>query len=148
MRVRADGIFSLFLLAVVSVFLIIAIGYPIRAAFGPLATGIPAAILLITQFVLNIRKKTVEGTGQYRHSVDEPSRRNYFNAIGWIIGLLGVTYLIGILITFPLFTLCYIKLNRWGWFLSIGLALGVFILLYGVFGYILQVPLYEGILFQ
>ncbi len=143
MKLRGSTIFSLFLLVIVLVFVIVSLGYTLNARFGPLAVGIPAAILLITVIVQDMKGTKIE-----RAHENDPPPRSYIIVTAWIAGLLIGTYLFGILVTFPLFTLAYIKAKGWRWLLSISIAAGVFVVLYGVFGLAFRVPLYKGIFLQ
>ena len=148
MKLKPLIVFELFLLALVAVFIVIAIGYPARARFGPLAVGIPAGILLCMQIVSDIKTKNETGTAGKEAVQSKGLGRRYIRVFAWIGGLLVIPYYFGILITFPLFTLAYIKLNGWRWSMAILMAAGVFMLLYGVFASILQVYLYPGIFLE
>ena len=147
MRLTGSTIFTFLLLALVTMFLVIGAGYSVRAAIGPVAVGIPAAILLVTQIVLDVRKRKAAEAAQLEVSEEKVVRRKYVIVIAWIAGLLVGTYLFGIIITFPLFTLINIRFNGWGWLLSVILAAGIFILLFGGFQLALGVQLYKGIFF-
>jgi hypothetical protein len=150
MKLKPPIIFALFLLTLVTVFIVIAIGYPARARFGPLAVGIPAGILLCMQILLDIKRKNETRTAE-QEAIEYRGLglgRSYIKIFAWIGGLLVIPYFFGILITFPLFTLAYIKLNGWRWSMAILMAAGVFVLLYGVFVLILQVYLYPGIFLE
>ena len=148
MKLKASTIFTVFLLTLVVVSIVTATGYPLRARVGPLAAGVPAAMLLIVQIVLDMRRKTKTDETETEIDADNGSFRSHITAAAWIAGLLAGTYLFGILITFTLFTLAYVKAAGWKWSLSIGLAAFVFVLLYGIFGLALQVPLHSGIFLE
>lgn len=148
MRWRGETFFSLFLLALALVFIVISLGYPVRAAFGPLAVGIPAAVLLVIQIMLDTKNDTGIRPRPIGTADDALPRRNYVITLSWIIGFPVATYFLGILLVFPLFTLAYVRANRWSWRLSICLAGGVFVLIYWVFGYLLRVSLYKGLVFR
>ncbi|MFC1905703.1 tripartite tricarboxylate transporter TctB family protein [Chloroflexota bacterium] len=66
---------------------------------------------------------------------------------GWIVGFLLGVYLVGFLITIPLFILSYLKTYAHGWLISIALAAVATGLIYAVFEVALQVRLFPGVIF-
>jgi hypothetical protein len=152
---------TVFLFAVILVFVITAAGYPFKAGIGGLAAGIPALILLVIVFIRdNIKGKTekTKSKEDIKSEEDIESKEqkervaltfhDYREIILWIVGLLILSFLFGMTIIFPLFTLAYIKVKGFSWRLSIIIAACVFVLIYVVYGILLKAPLYQGFIFE
>jgi hypothetical protein len=149
------NIFTIFLFVVILVFVIVAAGYPFKAGIGPLAAGIPALILLIIVFVLdNTRKKAEETKSKKEIRNKENLERaaftfsDYKGIIFWILGLLILSYLFGMILIFPLFTLIYIRVKGFSWRLSIIIAACVFVLMFVGYKILLQTPFHEGFIIE
>lgn len=131
-------------------FVIVGSTYSARSSIGPLSIGIPCAILLTIQIILENRKnrkpekKNLEDVGE---DTGEGKVQSYLSMILWSLGLLFCTFFFGIVITFPLFVFAYIRCRGISWVISLSVALGVFITIYGGFVFILKTQLYKGLLF-
>ncbi len=146
---------TVFLFAVILVFVIVAAGYPFNAGIGPLAAGIPALILLIIVFIRdNIRSKTEEIKSKEKIESKEGRETaaltfiDYREIILWIVGLLILSFLFGMTLIFPLFTLVYIKVKGFSWRLGIIIAACVFVLMFVGYGILLKSPLYQGFVIE
>ena len=146
---------TVFLFAVILVFVMVAAGYPFKAGIGPLAAGIPALILLMIIFILdNTRRKTEETKSKEEIRSKEESERamltfgDYKEIIFWILGLLILSFLFGMTLIFPLFALAYIKVKGFSWRLSIIIAACVFVLMFVGYGILLKSPLYQGFIVE
>ncbi|MBI2861155.1 MAG: tripartite tricarboxylate transporter TctB family protein [Chloroflexi bacterium] len=124
--------------------------YPQRAQFGPWLVGGVVIALALFQMVREVRQKSRPVLVDEDVVVEDRaiSGRSYAIVALWLTGLMLGTYLFGMLITFPLFVLAYVKSHRWGWLLAISMAAVIFGLLYGVFGILLKATLYRGIFFE
>mgnify|MGYP001218270512 CR=1 FL=1 len=65
----------------------------------------------------------------------------------WVIGVSVFIYLLGFIITIPLFVLAYMKTHGVKWLVSIISTILITLLVYGGFEYALRVTLYRGLLF-
>ena len=106
----------------------------------PLSVGGIGLVLSAWQLVAEIRRDGAEpvatalGGAEWRHLL-------------WFVLLLVVVLLVGFVPGAPLWVLAYL---RWGreesWRISLGLAALVLVLLWGLFGGLLGVQLFEGLL--
>lgn len=148
-------------------------GYPSAARLIPLATGIAAlgvgTFQLIGYFVPGLRALThgrdlvgvatpresaaltaVEGTPEQPMAAQQDTaheERRQWYAIFWAAGLLVGIYLLGFVITIPLYFLAYFLLQKpHRWKLAIASAVLMSVLAYVVFEQLLSIPLYNGII--
>jgi len=66
----------------------------------------------------------------------------------WFVGLIIAVYLIGFLISIPLFVLVYLKLHGCKWLTAIITSIVMITFIYFAFVKVLQVDLYNGIFFK
>lgn len=86
-------------------------------------------------------------------SEEEPGRASfnlgtYLPGIAWLLAILPMIYLVGYLITVPLYMFLYLKLHGERWPLCIAVTLLVSLVLYFAFIVALGIPFYEGLLFS
>lgn len=86
-------------------------------------------------------------------SEEEPGRASfnlgtYLPSIAWLLAILPMIYLVGYLITVPLYMFLYLKLHGERWPLCIAVTLLVSLVLYFAFIVALGIPFYEGLLFS
>lgn len=86
-------------------------------------------------------------------SEEEPGRASfnlgtYLPGIAWLLAILPMIYLVGYLITVPLYMFLYLKLHGERWLLCIAVTLLVSLVLYFAFIVALGIPFYEGLLFS
>ncbi len=86
-------------------------------------------------------------------SEEEPGRASfnlgtYLQSIAWLLAILPMIYLVGYLITVPLYMFLYLKLHGERWPLCIAVTLLVSLVLYFAFIVALGIPFYEGLLFS
>ena len=66
----------------------------------------------------------------------------------WLGFLISLIYLLGFLLTVPLFLFLFLKFQgKHSWFVSGVTSLAVLVFTYGLFGILLSVPFPEGLLF-
>ncbi|MFC1893577.1 tripartite tricarboxylate transporter TctB family protein [Chloroflexota bacterium] len=149
---RVNTVLTIIFLAFAMILIVVGLQYPFEVRAGPLLASVIALVLLVTELLKDfIRRERRETKGEEnpietKSAGVRGSARVYLRASTWILGLVIGTYLVGLVITFPLFTLAYLKTHRERWFLSIGVSLAILVLIYGIFGMVLRVPLYKGIL--
>ena len=141
---------SLLFSAVLLVFFIViclsSFGYPFEAGLFPWVIGIPTTVLMLIQFVKEIAKMR-HATEQKALSQKRPGDpRAYALTILSMACFLGMIYVLGFIISIPLYLFLYLKLNGFGWFRSAGLAAGTIILIYVIFSLAMRMPLYNGLL--
>jgi hypothetical protein len=128
---------------------VIAIDWPFKARLFPMAIGVPVFCMAAAEVVWGLlRPDARAGAMDFRFSGHLPGKvaaRRAGTAIGWMLGFLAGIALVGFPIAVPLVVFLYAKLQgREPWGLSLGLALGVWGLFYGVFDRLLHVPFPAG----
>ena len=99
------------------------------------------------------RKKKSVGEAEVTPTIKEApklkrSQLRYLSVVAWMAGLLVMIYLIGHLVSVPLFVLLYLKLHGERWLLTISVSLGALAVVYLGFIIALGRPLHEGLLFR
>ncbi|MFC1971630.1 tripartite tricarboxylate transporter TctB family protein [Chloroflexota bacterium] len=122
---------------------------------GALFPGVISILVFILAAIELVRDLTVKGKDEANQEVEGevgvlpgdrgnvPLRR-YFITFGWMAGLLLGIYLVGFLISIPLFIFPYLKLHGRGWLLSLALAAIATAVIFLVFVAALQVDLFPG----
>lgn len=128
---------------------VIAIGWPWKAALFPIAIGIPVFCMAVAEVVWGLISSAGRGdVPDFQLSEHVPSRtaiRRTLVAIAWMLGFFAAIVLAGFPLAVPLLVFCYVKLlGREGWGLSLGMALAVWGLFYGIFDRLLHLPFPAG----
>ena len=143
--------FTLVIFVLVCAGVVTARGWPAQARLFPLVVGLAAASMCAAQLFLDLFRVS---TGDAARVMDLEAERGVpghvvarraADIFGWILGLLTSIWVIGFLLTVPLFMWLYLALRgRAGWRLCLGYtALAVTVLL-GVFHYTLHIPWPQG----
>lgn len=146
MKLQASTYFLVFLI----VFAMVFIGYsltfpPPQAKMVGLFAGSMMLVLGVIQLVIEIRK-ALKSEG-----LPEPETvRIFWQRAGkltfWIGGFVLTTYLIGFLVSSPLFILAYLKTHQTRWPASIMVTIATTGLIYGLFEVLLERELWRGFL--
>ena len=153
MRLRPETLFSLALVVLFAWAVWEARNWPLQARLMPWVVGIPMTVLALAQLVADLR-----GVEQKRSGFEsefgeglEPAvvRRRVLTILGWIGGFFLLIHLVGFLIAVPLGTFLYLRVgSHESWRLSLLLSAIAAVLFYGIFGYGLNTPFPEGLLFS
>jgi len=153
--VRPSGraLFSLLLLGVGAFAVVSAWRWPFKAALFPLAVGIPLAVVAGAQLVLDLRGRG-EATGgpavdlQFGGDVPEDvARRRAGTLFAWIVGFVGLVWLVGFPIAVPVFMASYLLLqSATDWRVAAALTAAAWAFFYGVFQWALRLPFEAGLL--
>lgn len=163
---REELVFNLSLLAVVVLMLGMNFAYRPGARQVPMLTGIGTVGLLvaiIVQFFKSMARKDNSG-----HAAEPPPEKkipgleappeNDFAAspgkkrkeavvIIWLLLLTAASYLIGFLLAIPLYLFLFLFIFAGeSWKTSLGMAIGVFVVIYLVFVKVLNVEVFKGLL--
>ena len=117
--------------------------YPTKAAFVPLVIGIPGTVLCLIQLGVELR--------HLRDATAQPSKvrdvRGEWIMYGWLVGFVLGVILLGFFVAAPILLYSYLRFKAKAphWLAGL-IALGGLGLIYGVFGYALQVDLFDGLL--
>lgn len=153
-------IFDLIMALLVSVFFILTLTYNAKARFVPLIISTPvlaiawARVLGTVIATLRKAKRTEQAnmpestTAEEKAAVNEKQPwRKEMVAVGWIILLLAMVYLIGFIWTIPLFIFLSLRVRSHEPIkLSILISLGAWIFMYTLFGFLLKIQFANGYL--
>jgi hypothetical protein len=128
---------------------VIAMDWPLKAKLFPMAIGIPVFCMSAAEVLWGLlRPADRVGAMDFRLSEQMPPEiavRRTLVTIAWMLGFLAGIVLAGFPVAVPLLVLLYVKLQgREGWGLSVGMALAVWGLFYGVFDRLLHLPFPAG----
>ncbi len=143
-----DLIFSLIILIVVVWALIVSFRYPVKAMIFPVIALLFAFVLLCTVIIRNIfnldsKHKPDEAKNEGK---EEEFTIRHLGMGLWMVGIPLMLWLIGFMGTVILFPFLYLRFMKESWLLSIVLPLSCWIFFYVLFGLILSLPLYPGML--
>ena len=152
---RGEFILALFFLAFFVTLLLISMTYSPKARRLPLLVGIPGASLTAAQVIkeLNRRRgKTGEAKGVEPENAGAASQKGVdkrlLMMLGWLVLLIAMIWILGFLITIPVYTILFMKSLKESWRLSIIFAVAGFAVLYCLFVVVLNMELYPGLVFQ
>lgn len=164
---KAEIIFSLFLLLMFLTSVIIAISYDRQTRMFPLIIGVPGLILCVILFssyyiptvskrLTTIKQKEFFKANDKEEQEDDEKKKKEFKKVSlkelnitiWIIGLLIIIYILGFMITIPLFIFLFLKFReKENLIISILFSVSSWVVIYIMFILILKAQLYGGIFF-
>ena len=158
---RGQLILNLVFLAFFITLIMISMTYSPKARRMPLVVLIPGAVLAM---IVTIKDVTKKGSGPERREVitegeevedgelegtaAREHNKKMFVMFGWMALLVGMIWIVGFLVTIPVYTIMFMKSLKESWKLSIIFGVAGFIVLYFMFVYGLNMELYPGLLFQ
>jgi ABC-type sugar transport system permease subunit len=146
--------------AVISVGVIVsALRWPFKTALFPVIIGSCALILSLAELSMSVyettggrTKKKGQEAMDFKLSEDIPpavAKRRTWTAFGWIIGFFFLIVLFGFIIGIPLYVFLYIKFHgREKWLISILMTVGSWFFFWGLFIWLLDTPMPEGLVFR
>jgi hypothetical protein len=143
---RGNLIFTVALLLVSFLLLKASLLYPFKAKLFPLIVLVTVLTLLMIQtfreaFVL--KKKKPAETGK-----KDGFRSKHLAIFFWMLGTVLMLWILGFMGTVVLLPFLYLRYEKESWLLSICLSLGCGIFFYGLFGVLLKMRLYPGVIFE
>ena len=158
-RLNPGAIFTLIILAVFAFGVWDATEWAIQARLFPWVIGVPAIILCASQLLGDLfQRLRPEEMDDLRGAMDLPVDRSVpvsvvakraTNTFAWIIGLFVGVWLVGFVLSVPLFIFLYLKLQAEEKLtVAATSAFCMFLLIVGVFHLVLNVPWPEGVLPQ
>lgn len=163
-----EEIFSLFLILIFLTFLVIASSYDPQTRMFPFIIGFPGLILsiiLFSSYYIPAVSKRITAIKQKEFFKDydkEEEKENderkkkelkktllkELNITIWIIAFLISVYIIGFMITIPLFIFLFLRFReKESLRTSILISLGSWVVIYVLFRLLLRAQLYSGVLF-
>jgi hypothetical protein len=154
-RLAPGAVYTLLVLTVFVAAMLETRNWPFTARLFPWAIGIPAVALCLVQLIADLtRASRDESTKELSGILDLPVETGVAKAVvlqraagafGWVFGFFGGIWLLGFLVTVPLFVWLYLTLqSRERWWVSLSTAALVMLFLVGVFHNILHVHWLEG----
>jgi hypothetical protein len=151
MNLAVSAIFTLVITVLVAAGLYTSRDWSLQARLFPWTIGIPALGLCLIQLFMDLRKLARPGSqavdddqGIMDLKVDKevaPALRRAANIFAWISGLFAGIWLVGFLVSIPLFILFYIRFqSRETWSSSLAWTAVTVGFIIGLFHYILRVP--------
>jgi len=124
--------------------------WPIYARLLPWALGFPMLALALAQLALDIRKKRAKSGDR---AAEEPGaeipapvvRWRTLSIMAWLIGLFLAIWLLGFMVSIPLFTFLYLKIDSGeSWWFAILLSAVTWGFIFGLFQWALNLPFPPG----
>jgi hypothetical protein len=154
----ADLVITVGLLVAFVVAFITARSWPYGAAVFPemvTAVGVALAVLHLVVLVVRRPAPDLRPHGQdgeiealdVEYVFEHAGRRAWAADLGWLAGFFVLTYVAGVLVAAPVFTVLYLALSaRKSWLFSAIYAVVLGVVLYVSYTVVLELPLPEGIL--
>lgn len=156
LRFNPGALFTLAILVIFAFGVFTARHWQIQARLFPWVVGIPGLALCVVQLVGDFLQRSAPGDeDDLRGLMDLPVDRSVplsivvrraVNTFGWILGLFGAIWLIGFVVSVPLFVFLYLWLQaREKLWLSLVYAACMLVVVIGVFDLILNIPWPGGV---
>jgi hypothetical protein len=130
------------MVAIFAIMVSVALTYAPDARFLPLVIGIPGLALSVLQLAVEMRTK---GDKEFTAA----DRRAELKMFAWFVFFVVGIILFGFPYAGPAMVALYLHFSwREKWYVSLGSALFAWAILFGVFEYVLGLPLFEGLVVQ
>jgi hypothetical protein len=148
-KIRPSSYFLIAIMAIMLIIIALSLGMEYRTSkLLPLMIGGIVFVLGAIQLIKELRAGKAEMEGEERATADiSAERRRFLLTSAWVIGLFLAIWLLGFMVTIPLFILAYMKSHGIRWLAAITFAVIVTALSYGVFELLLRVELYRGLFY-
>jgi len=151
MKLRGDFWFFIVIIALVLVMIIMAARMDwLSAKLLPLMIGSVVLVLAATgaiREIMTMTKDQASSAGAGRSSGETKGiLRQYLPIWTWVGGFVLAIYLVGFMISIPVFVLSYMKVNGVRWHTAIFSTFLVTSVIYGLFEVLLRADLYGGVL--
>lgn len=167
MKLKGEFIFEVLILGVIIGFVFYSLSYGPTARFVPLVVGIPGIIFGVLQLIGSLpgvskrleklsSTKDLFGTKGVKPKEEAQESEEEAEKVStpawiifvWIVGFTALIVLFGYLVAVPVLVFSFLKFrSRASWFYSILSAVGIEVVMYGGFVLLLNVFLYEGLVF-
>lgn len=150
MKLKSGSYFLIFLIILAVVFLGYSLSYPLLQdkVLGVLASSvmIGAGILQLSIEIKRAKKMSETEEQPERKGETASFLRRFGVLVLWTGGFAVASYLLGFLISVPLFLVSYLKWQRTSWWVTIIIAVVTTAAIYGFFEVLLVRPLWKGVL--
>ncbi|MGR3290216.1 MAG: tripartite tricarboxylate transporter TctB family protein [Paracoccaceae bacterium] len=122
---------------------------PTKAAFMPLLIGVPGAILCAAQLVIDLRRKLELDVRENPQPGGSEGARSEAEVFIWLALFTGAILGFGFVVGGPIIVGAYVKFSgRDSWRNALFAAGGTFAVLYGVFIWLLELSMFQGLVLQ
>jgi len=138
---------TLVMLTVFAGMSLLALGYPAKARFLPLLVGIPGTIMCLAQLVLDIRQALGEVGPRPPLDAEALTRRaRELKMFAWLAAFFAGILAFGFLFAAPVLVAAYLRFaERERWLAAVVGGLGTWIVIYVVFGRLLELYVFDGL---
>jgi hypothetical protein len=129
---------------------LLSLGLPQKAAFMPLLVGIPGLLLCLAQLVLDLRrpKPAPEKVAETAAGAP-PDRQTELQAFAWLGGFAGALLGFGFILGGPVLVAAFVRFSsRDSWRNALVAGGGTFLVLWGVFIWLLELSLFQGLILE
>lgn len=170
MKLKSKQLFSLLYVAFFAGVIFLSTGYNSKARLIPLVVAIPCLLFSIAQFFFDAagkeKKKSRSIEDDLFHGImdkvhleipgagSKPEKKKrdrnlkpFFAIVAWILGFYVLVYLLGFMITIPLYTVVFMRAHGERWFVATASAAGTWAVIYVAFSLIAKIALHEGLVF-
>jgi hypothetical protein len=141
---RGSALFTLFLTMVSIILLIVTLNLPFKAKVFPMIAIVTALGLLAVQVLIDNLASRENAPAKTRKR-EKLGRKHLFIGL-WMVASLLMLWIIGFMGAVILLPFLYLRLHKETWLLSITLSAGCGVFFYLLFGLVVKMPLYPGIL--
>lgn len=149
-RANPSALLTLFFMAVCAIAISQTNEFSEQARLFPVVLGYSTLVLCAIQLCLDLFAPKKEGPLNPVDLMDLPVDRDVpprevairaSKIFGWIFGLFIGSYVVGFLISVPMFVFLYIAIcSRPSWWTTIAITLVIVAVVFGIFDYIIHVP--------
>jgi len=143
---KGNLIFTVALFGVSLLLLKATLVYSFKAKIFPLITLFIILVLLMIQIVREVLAYREKGATE--EDKGDSLRPKLLPIWIWMVGTVLMLWVLGFMGTVILLPFLYLRFKKESWLLSITLSLGCGIFFYGLFGYLLNMPLYPGMILE
>jgi hypothetical protein len=139
---------TLVMLAIFAGMSLMALGYAPKARYLPLLVSIPGTLMCLGQLLLDIRHaRQARTSGSGAEEASEPAETaREIKMFAWLGIFFAGILAFGFLYAAPVVVAAYLKFGeREGWMTSVAAGVAAWLILYVVFGRLLELFLFEGL---
>ena len=141
-------LFSAAILAFLIVIDLYTLTYPPEARLFPWVIGIPATLAMLVVTFKEISRVWKAAPGESLSKRKKIDVRAHALIMAWMAGFLIMIYLLGFYVGAVLFVFLYLKTNGIGWLRSLSLVAGLFIAIYLMFSFGMEMSVYHGLIYS
>ena len=143
---RGNLLFTTALFLVSLLLLIATLAYPFKAKLFPLIVLTTVLVLLVIQMIREFLAWRAKGAMEGGKG-DRFHAKHLTIAI-WLAATVLMLWVLGFMGTVIFLPFLYLRFEKESWLLSVTLSLGCGVFFYGLFGYLLRMPLYPGVILE